>query len=259
MTSLDDLLAEQDPQPPARRSRRRRRSVGGAIAGGIGELLITAGVLLGLFVVWQIWWTDVEGMQEANEAIQNFEEDLPEAPDDVSAESDWQTGPAPSEPAPGDTDVFATMYVPAWGEDFQMPIAEGVGLDSVLNNGRVGHYPDTALPGQVGNFSVAGHRQTHGKPFYAINELEDGDEIIVRTRQAWYVYTVADHTIVTPDQVDVIAPVPGDPGAEPSQEMMTLTSCHPLWSIAERYIVHAELDHWIPLEAGHPAALEGVE
>jgi len=106
---------------------------------------------------------------------------------------------------------------------------------------------------------VAGHRQTHGKPFYAINELEQGDEIIVRTAQAWYVYSVSDHLIVTPDQVGVIAPVPGDPGAEPSEAMMTLTSCHPLWSIAERYVVHAELDYWFPLEAGQPAALEGNE
>lgn len=259
MTSLDELLHERDPQPPKRPTRRRRRSVGTAIAGAFGELLITAGVLLGLFVVWQIWWTDVQGEQQADQAIQQFEQTLPEAPDQVAGEPEHRTGPAPEEPAPGAEEVFATMYVPAWGDDFQMPIAEGVSLADVLNNGRVGHYPETALPGQVGNFSVAGHRQTHGKPFYAINELEQGDEIIVRTAQAWYVYSVSDHLIVTPDQVGVIAPVPGDPGAEPSEAMMTLTSCHPLWSIAERYVVHAELDYWFPLEAGQPAALEGNE
>lgn len=173
MTTLDELLTEQDPQPPRRR-RRRRRSVGNVIAGAVGELLVTAGILLGLFVVWQIWWTDVQGMQQANEAIQQFEQSLPDVSGDVAQDPEIHTGPAPSEPAPGDAEVFATMYVPAWGEDYQMPIAEGVGLASVLNNGRVGHYPDTALPGQIGNFSVAGHRQTHGKPFYAINELRKG-------------------------------------------------------------------------------------
>lgn len=251
MTMLSELLDEQPP-PRRRRHSRRRPSVGAAIAGALGELLITAGVLLALFVVWQLWWTDVEGEIAADRAIEQFEQTIPEAPDMVG---EPRTGEAPVAEAPGIADVFGTLYVPTWGADYAMPIAEGVDLAAVLNDGRVGHYPGTAMPGDIGNFSLAGHRQTHAKPFRHIDSLAEGDAIVVQTAQAWYVYTVTSHEIVRPDQVEVIAPVPGDLDAEPTEAMLTLTSCHPLWSTAERYIVHAQLDHWIPLEDGRPAEL----
>lgn len=254
-TSTDLPDQEQQDRPPRRHARRPRPSVGAAIAGGLGELLITAGVLLALFVVWQLWWTDVEGARAADTAIEQFEQDLPEAPDNIGTP---RTDEPPEEFAPAEGDVFGTLYVPDWGGDYRMPIAHGVDPASVLDAGRVGHYPETAMPGQIGNFAVAGHRQTHGKPFYSIDSLAEGDSVIVQTSQAWYVYTVTGHEIVRPDQVEVIAPVPGEPGAEPSERLLTLTTCHPLWSIAERYIVHAELDHWIPLDDGHPAELEGT-
>lgn len=256
MSTLTDLLDEVQPEPPPRRhARKPRTSVGAAIAGGLGELLITAGVLLALFVVWQLWWTDVEGARAANIAIEEFEQSIPEAPDNIG---EPRTDEPPEERVPGEGDVFGTLYVPDWGGDYRMPVAHGVDRSSVLDAGRVGHYPETAMPGQVGNFAVAGHRQTNGRPFYDIDTLAEGDSVIVQTGQAWYVYTVTSHEIVRPDQVEVIAPVPGDPGAEPTERMLTLTTCHPLFSTAERYIVHAELDHWIPLDDGHPAELEGA-
>lgn len=254
MSTLADLLEEENPDPAPRHAR-RRSSAGAAVTGVIGELLITAGVLLALFVVWQLWWTDVEGERAAERAIDQFETTIPQVPDVVGSP---RTGTPPEEVAPAAGEVFGTLYVPAWGADYRMPIAHGVDRASVLDAGRVGHYPHTAMPGQTGNFSVAGHRQTHGKPFYAIDKLADGDAIIVQTAQAWYVYTVTSHEIVRPDQVEVIAPVPGDPGAEPTEAMLTLTSCHPLWSIAERYVVHAQLEYWLPLDEGYPAELEGA-
>ena len=256
MSTLTDMLDEEQEDPPPRRhARTPRPSVGAAIAGVLGELLITAGVLLALFVVWQLWWTDVEGARSANIAIEQFEETIPEVPDNTGTP---RTDAPPEALSPAEGDVFGTLYVPDWGGDYRMPIAHGVDRASVLDAGRVGHYPETAMPGQVGNFSVAGHRQTHGRPFYSIDSLAEGDSVIVQTAQAWYVYIITSHEIVRPDQVEVIAPVPGDPGAEPSERMLTLTTCHPLWSIAERYIVHAELDHWIPLDDGQPAELEGA-
>src|SRR5690625_3946620 len=255
MSTLTDLIDEADPDPPPRRhARRPRTSVGAAITGAFGELLITAGVVLALFVVWQLWWTDVEGDRSAEQAIEQFEATIAEVPDSVGQP---RTDAPPEEAVPADGEVFGTLYVPDWGADYRMPIASGVDLAQVLNDGRVGHYPDTAMPGQVGNFSMAGHRQTYGKPFYAIDTLTEGDAVVVQTSQAWYVYTVTSHEIVRPDQVEVIAPVPGDPGAEPTEAMLTLTSCHPLWSTAERYIVHAQLDYWMPLDEGYPAELEG--
>ncbi|WP_022917353.1 class E sortase [Ruania albidiflava] len=256
MSTLTDLRHDAHGEPPPRRhARRPRRSVGAAITGALGELLITAGVLLALFVVWQLWWTDVEGERSAEQAIEQFETDIPEVPDTVGQP---RTGPPPEEVAPGEGEVFGTLYVPDWGADYRMPLAEGVDLATVLNDGRVGHYPETAMPGQVGNFAMAGHRQTYGKPFYAVDTLDEGDPVVVQTAQAWYVYTVTSHEIVRPDQVEVIAPVPGDPGADPTEAMLTMTSCHPLWSTAERYIVHAQLDYWLPLDEGYPAELEGA-
>ncbi|TDE98732.1 class E sortase [Occultella glacieicola] len=240
--------ADEAAPPPGR----RRAPVGSRILGGVGELLITAGVLLGLFVVWQLWWTDVEGEQQAASAVAELEESLPPVPEVAGTP---RTDTPPVEVAAAAAEVFATLYVPDWGTDYAQPIAEGVDRPTVLDAGRVGHYPETAQVGQVGNFSVAGHRQTYGKPFYSIDTLAAGDEIIVRTAQAWYVYEVTTSEVVRPSEVEVIAPVPGDPEAVATEEMLTLTTCHPLWSTRERYIVHAHLDHWIPLTDGLPAAL----
>ena len=216
---------------------------------------LAVGVIVALFVVWQLWWTDVEGERAAAQAIEEFDATIPEVPDALGTP---RTDTPPEEPVPAEGEVFGTLYVPTWGSDYRMPIAHGVDRAMVLDAGRVGHYPTTAMPGQIGNFAVAGHRQTHGKPFYAIDALTEGDPIVVQTSQAWYVYTVTSHEIVDPDQVEVIAPVPGDPGAEPTEAMLTLTSCHPLWSIAERYVVHAQLEYWLPLDDGYPAELEGA-
>ena len=83
-----------------------------------------------------------------------------------------------------------------------------------------------------------------------------GDAIIVETAEYWYVYTVTDSAVVAPSEVEVIAPVPGNPGAEPTDAMITLTTCHPLWSTAERFVVHGRLDYWAPHDAGTPAELE---
>ncbi|SEE79694.1 class E sortase [Ruania alba] len=257
MTDLDEIARDQDARARTRRARShagRRPSAASQVVGVFGELLITAGVLLGLFVVWQIWWTDVEGAREASAAFEEFN-------DGLDVEIPAQAGeartdePPPPEPVALGGGAFAALWVPDWGTDYKFPIAEGVDRPSVLDAGFAGHYPDTAMPGEVGNFAVAGHRQTYGRPFYNIDTLEEGDSIIVQTHTAWYVYRVTSYEIVAPTQVDVIAPVPGDAFAEPTEAMLTLTTCHPLWSTAERYIVHAELDHWIPLEDGMPEDL----
>lgn len=231
---------------------RRPRDVIGTILGGVGELLVTAGVLLGLFVVWQVWWTDIKAGQHAASVI--AEMGLPDASDNAIADGDKQTGPAPLPQMP--EGAYAVLRVPAWGTSYMVPIEDGVGLDSVLHQGLAGHYPDTQGPGQIGNFALAGHRQSHGAIFRNVDQLQPGDALIVETADTWYVYTVTGSDIVAPTQVDVIAPVPGDPGAEPTTATITLTTCHPLWSTAERFVVHGELAYWAPRDAGTPAELE---
>src|ERR671933_818200 len=111
------------------------------------------------------------------------------------------------------------------------------------------------MVGGVGNFALAGHRVTYGKPLNRIAELQVGDPVVVETGDAWYVYRVTGHEVVTPDRVDVIAPVPGQPDAAPTQRIITLTACHPEFSARYRYVVHGVMESWQPRSAGAPAVL----
>src|SRR5690625_3151730 len=263
MTQLDEVFRDQQQPHQSRRAtarpdpRRRppRRGVGSRIAGIFGEILITLGVLLGLFVVWQVWWTDVVAHRAAAESIQGWGSTLHESEDEIG-EPRYDEPPLETPVAAGVQ--FATMYVPAWGQEWSYPIAAGVDYATVLDNGFVGHYTETALPGQLGNFGLAGHRQSYGRPFHGVDKLSAGDEIIVRTANAWYVYHVSDYEIIKPHEVDVLAPVPRQPGVQPTERMITLTTCHPLWSIAERYVVYGELDHWVDPADGYPETLEPI-
>jgi sortase A len=115
------------------------------------------------------------------------------------------------------------------------------------------------MPGAVGNFAIAGHRTTYGKPFNRIAELQVGDPIVIRTQHAWYVYTVTSTEIVDPGQVGVIAPVPDKPGATPTARMITMTTCTPMYSASQRYVVHGELTYWANADDGSvPAELIGA-
>jgi sortase A len=211
---------------------------------GIGELCITLGVVLLLFVAWQLWWTDIAAGQTQRQLTHRLEQQ-------------WQEPqpPRPSGAAGSVTlkeipmgDAFALIRIPRFGHDYVRPILEGVDLD-VLDRG-VGHYPETVKPGEVGNFAVAGHRVTYAKPFNQIAELKPGDAVVVETRDTWYVYRVQSHTIVTPDRVDVVAPVPEQPGKKPTKRMMTMTACHPQFSARERYVVYSVLDQVLPKTGG---------
>ena len=223
--------------------------------GVLGELLITAGVLLLLFVAWQLWWTDVRADAAQEERTDELQQDWGDdfAPDDLPP--DLGDPPEPAVPAAGE--AFAIVHVPRFGAGYQpRPVLEGIGT-SLLEEG-VGHYPQTALPGAVGNVALAGHRVTYGKPFNQVAELVEGDAVVLETEDAWFTYRVTSREIVSPREVDVIAAVPGDPTAVPTQRMLTLTTCHPMFSARERYVVHAVLDGWQPRSAGEPAALTEV-
>ncbi|ACQ78289.1 sortase family protein [Beutenbergia cavernae DSM 12333] len=265
--SWDAVVGTDDRARPARRARqdparRRRRPVkqsfGSRLVGFVGELLITVGVLLGLFVVWQLWWTDVEAIREQGHLIAELEETFTPSPEQAG---EVRTDEPPVMTAPPLGETFAELWVPRWDADdpYRRTIAEGVDRATVLDVIGIGHYPDTAMPGDVGNFATAGHRQTFGRPFFAVDQLQTGDSLIVSTAEAWYVYTVTETAIVAPTQVSVIAPNPSDPSAEPTERLITLTTCHPLFSTRERFIVHGVLDHWVPRESGRPAELIAAE
>lgn len=244
----------------ARPADRRRVSV----IGVLGEVLVTAGVLILLFLGWQLWWNDAITAGQQSQAASGLSAEWleegradrgdapPPAPDDYG---DPVVMAAPHT----DGEAFAVMYVPRFGADSQRRIAEGVGLD-VLNSTElgVGHYPGTQLPGEVGNFAIASHRSAYGGGMHEIEQLQLGDAIYIQTRDGWYTYRFRDLEYVTPESVEVLAPVPHHPDLQPTDRIITLTSCNPLYSTAERIIAYGVLESWQPSSAGAPTEIADV-
>lgn len=246
--------------------RRRRISV----LGILGELLIAAGLLLALFVVWQLFYTDVQGERAQRAEVEETEwvspdvvggvtagdgGDEDEGPEVIPDDIKIRDGDPPPMDYPDFTEKLAALMVPRWGEDYVKMIHEGVTRADVLDPLGIGHYPDTALPGETGNFAISAHRTTYGKPFADVDQLEEGDSLVVQTEDTWFVYTIESWDIVLPHEVEVIAPMPGQPGVEPDDRYITLTTCHPKFSAAERWIVHGRLDYWAPTGNGVPSEL----
>jgi sortase A len=144
------------------------------------------------------------------------------------------------------------LYIPRLGSHWV--VVEGVGPADIAY--APGHYPETAMPGQIGNFSVAGHRSP--AIFWDLDRLQVGDAIVVETRDTWYVYRVTQSRIVLPTAVEVVAPVPGQPAATPTDAYLTLTTCNPKWDNYERLIVHAKLERAQDRSAGRPSELGGM-
>lgn len=227
---------------------RARRPV--SIVGVLGELLITAGVFVLLFLGWQLWFNDLVVDGQLHE-------------ESVQQSSTWQGNAStaeqgtPDDPPvldkPGATgEIFGLMIIPRFGEGYYKPIAEGTGTYEVLNHGRIGHYPTSSMPGAVGNFAIAAHRTSYGKPFNGLSNLRTGDHIFVETKDGWYQYGFRNLEYVQPTAVSVIGPVPQAPGAKPTDRIMTMTSCNPLFSAAERIIAYSLYESFSPRADGPP-------
>lgn len=238
------------------RKQKPERQPLGVVRGTIrtfGELCITAGLIMILFVVWQLWWTDIE----ANRDNENLASTLV---------TQWKDNPRDKLPDDPDTPVvaqtpeenkaFGIMYVPRFGDDYYRTIAEGVQLEPVLNRMGMGHYPSTARPGEVGNFAMAGHRVTYGKPLNLIAEMRPGDPVVIQTQEGFYTYTMRNFEIILPDATEVLAPVPAFPEYKGKERLLTLTACNPMFSARERYVIYAELTEWRPASEGPPDAIK---
>jgi sortase A len=212
------------------------------------ELLITGGALVVLYLVWYLVVDDAVLAHEQSEEADVLERGFDAA---SRVPAGRPTPVAGAQPRAGA--AFAVLRIPRFGSDWRRPVVQGTDLGD-LSRG-VGHYAGTALPGQLGDFAVAGHRLTHGSAFMLIDHLRPGDPIGVHTASAWYLYRVTGSEIVAPDRLDVIAPVPHRVGEAPTQRLMTLTSCNPLFGDSQRYVVHARLVAVRPDSAGAPAAL----
>lgn len=204
---------------------------------GVGWTFIAAGVVLLLYVIYLLFYTNLTTDRAQHELrdtwaefewaqVESDDEEPEEAPDPISVGDAfaviWFERPGSDEPVVRDEPLY---------------VVEGVSLD-MLRRGP-GHYPDSVAPGEDGNFAIAGHRTTHGAPFYHLDELQTGDEIHVmdRSGRQWR-YVVRETMVVAPSDVWVVDQDPLGDG----YPLLTLTTCHPRFSAAQRYIVFAGLD-----------------
>ncbi|MBN9151935.1 MAG: class E sortase [Micrococcales bacterium] len=239
----------------ARRRQRRRLSV----IGVIGELLITAGFLVFLFLGWQLWLNDIIVGNEQNHAAAELANSWTSGNVSLNQEDvPTNFGEPVVTPVPDNAVTFAVMYVPRFGADWVREVAEGIGVGDVLDTKRIGHYPTTQAPGEVGNMAFAAHRLTYGAPFKDINQLQLGDKLYVQTKDGYFTYSFRNLEYVSPRQVDVLDPVPQEGAAQATDRILTIMSCNPKWSTAERIIAYSVLDSWQPISAGPPAAIASL-
>lgn len=208
------------------------------VTGVLGELLLTAGAIVLLFVVYTLWGT---GIQTAA-AQDDLREQLTLAtPPPAQSQPE---GEHPAESAPLDQlelgDAYGIIRIPRFGDDWEWVMVEGV-EDDDLKNGP-GHYPDSADPGQLGNFGVAAHRSGHGEPFAQFPDLRVGDTVEIETVEGTYVYQLDSAPNGDPDgnkiaiqDTWVVDPVPGEPkDAKPTERQVTLTTCWPRYGSSAR-------------------------
>jgi sortase A len=223
-----------------------------SVVGVIGELFITGGVLVLLFLGWQLWLNDLIEGNEQNQVAEHLQEEWSKG--GVIAPPAAPDRPDPGEPfvsaEPSYASQFATLIIPRFGTDWTKPVREGVGTSELADS--LGHYPGTAMPGAVGNAAFAGHRSGWGAPFAPIVDLQVGDSIYVETEEGWYRYIYRSMEYVMPTGVEVLEAVPSVPGLQPTDRIITLTSCNPPLTAAERVIAYGVYDTWYPRAGGPP-------
>jgi sortase (surface protein transpeptidase) len=249
-----------------------------------GEVLVTLGMVVLLFVIYELYVTNIFSAQKQSSATSSLDQL-------------WGTGNSRSDHFDlTEGSGIAKMYIPAFGTDYHFTVIEGTSLADLAVG--PGHYTGTALPGQPGNFSVAGHRVGQGDPFNDLGLLQSCDAVVVETNANWYVYRVlpfanevanwstskgtralcqgpngsgkvvplgAPYTqtvgqeIVLPSQGDEVAAVPHHQdmalAAGQGAKLMTMTTCNPQFSDAQRMIVHAVLVKQYAKNPNNPTAM----
>jgi sortase A len=205
-------------------------------------VLVTLGLLILLFVAYQLWGT---GLITAR-AQDNLKDDFARAREQYATEQTTTTRPGPTSttvfpatsttspvrpapPVPPEGEVEGTITIPKIGVNWAF--VEGVSRDD-LKKGP-GHYPDTPMPGTMGNAAIAGHRTTYGAPFGNVDQLQPGDEINIETLAGKFTYEMTSQLIVKPTDVHVVD--------NTLDAQLTLTSCHPKFSAEQRIVIKAKL------------------
>jgi sortase A len=210
-----------------------------------GELLLTAGVIGLLFLGYLVWGTAARtaGYQRQFAAELNNEwahaQHLTQPrgfaipPDPIHLVS-WQP--------------FGFIRIPAFGPNWRFTLIEGTALPQL--DVSPGHVPGTQLPGQIGNFAVAGHRVTAGNPFWSLPSLHAGDLVYIDTEYNTYTYRVIGKPQrVSPADTGILDPVPNHPSEKPTKRLITLITCDPAWTGTHRIIVTGVLIAAAPRES----------
>lgn len=219
------------------------------VVGGIGKSLITLGLLMFAFVGYQLWGTGIQTARAQSELKNEFQQKL-EATTTVAP----VTTLAPDTTLPGETvpletttttvPVAAPTSVLPGGEAIARIKIEKIGLDYTVVEGTAvadlkkgpGHFRGTPMPGELGNSAIAGHRTTYGEPFNELDELVPGDLIEVTTLVGRYIYSVTGSLVVNPDEANLIIPT-----IDPTVATLTLVTCTPEYTSAQRLAVQAVL------------------
>ncbi len=219
-----------------------------------------------LFLGWQLWLSEIiighEMRQEATQQTQEWNEQAAADPTPVAPAPTEE--PTTDEPLPevalnppvpavaGDAEKFGMLIVPRWGADYYRTIAEGVDAATVLDRGRLGRYPSTQMPGEVGNFALAAHRMGKGGSLHYVDELQLGDHIYVETAEGWYQYSFRNLEYVRPTGIGVLNPVPQMTVSAQGERFITLTSCNPEHTTSERIIAYGLFDRFYPRDPSAP-------
>ena len=249
---------------PTRRTRRAAGRSRATVTSVLGEVLLTAGVIVLLFVAWQMWIGDIiigaQKNAEGNQTIREWAREPAPAPPPLVQHPDGTTAyEPPILPHPADAEKFAIMRIPRFGADYAKDIAGGTTRARTLDRIGIGLYTQSKMPGEIGNLSLAGHRTTWGKPFNQLDKLKLNDAIVVETPAGWYTYRFRTLEYVKPTQVDVLDDVPQMPEQQTGERYITLTACSPLYSLAERIVAYGVFEGFQPRAEGPPASLAPVE
>ncbi|MFC5005270.1 class E sortase [Dactylosporangium cerinum] len=219
-----------------------------AVSRGTGELLITFGLIVLLFAGYEVWGKSAIVEAHQDELNRQLEQQWAQPGSDPTVSP---SGPPSPVAKPTNGAVIASVHIPRLKKKWA--VVQGVTPADIRY--APGHYPDTALPGQIGNFSMAGHRTP--AIWWDLDQLKPNDPVVIKTADTWYVYRVTGHEIVLPTAVQVVAPVPDQPGVAPTKALLTMTTCNPKFNNYQRLVVHAELNRTQPVADGDPAELKG--
>ena len=227
---MQDVETPLPAQPEARRRRRRgrrpahRRTRRGRILRILGLILIAGALGVGGYIWWSLWGTGFAARAAQNDLRTEFE---PRIDSRVQLEAPPRVVKVPG-------DAVAIIRIPKIEVD--LVVVEGTGTES-LKKGP-GHYDGTAYPwDDTGRVGIAGHRTTYGAPFWSLNELREGDLIVLATEYGVFEYDVTRKVITPPSG---ILPGGGSVLDQTNHPSLVLTTCNPRFSAAERLIVIAE-------------------